>query len=115
MASIKSVSSTRTSEEITDQEAILDRQEQLKPILKASEGTVRTIKTTKRVVFVNCDEDDSDEDFEVEFSNECSVETVVNKISALTFSHIGQHDRGQKYVLNGHCRKSEKPVIELLF
>jgi hypothetical protein len=105
MASSKSVSSIRTSEEMTDQGTILNRQEQLKPILKVSEATIRTIKTTKRVMFVNCDGDDSDEDFEVEFSNECSVETVVNKISALTFSQIGQQDRGQKYVLNRHLRK----------
>ena len=99
------MASTHSTDEVSNQGAILDRQEKLKPILKVSETAVRSSKQEKRVGFVNCDKEDSDDDFEIEFSDKCrEVEILVNKISALTFSQIGQQAAGQKYVLNSHQR-----------
>ena len=86
--------STMSEEKMTEQQS-----KTLKPILvrEASDPSVRMIKT---VTFFNCDEDASDDDIEIEFSDKLNMEIVVNKISALTFSQIGVPNHDQKYVLN---------------
>ena len=90
-----------------------DTMAKLRSILKASQAKVRTMKSCKKVSFASCDLDgeeyDDDGDFVVEFRNECSVEILVNKISALTFSNIGESGRGQKYVLN--CTSMRRHIV----